>query len=32
MDMGLRGKKALVLASSRGLGKAVGAQLAARRC
>ena len=28
MDMGLRGKKALVLASSRGLGKAVAAQLA----
>ncbi|WP_433922061.1 SDR family oxidoreductase [Paenibacillus taichungensis] len=29
MDMGLRGKKALVLASSRGLGKAVATQLAA---
>ncbi|MBD8840577.1 MULTISPECIES: SDR family oxidoreductase [Paenibacillus] len=29
MDMGLQGKKALVLASSRGLGKAVAAQLAA---
>ncbi|WJH27399.1 SDR family oxidoreductase [Paenibacillus sp. CC-CFT742] len=29
MDMGLRGKKALVLASSQGLGKAVAAQLAA---
>lgn len=29
MDMGLRGKKALVLASSQGLGKAVAKQLAA---
>lgn len=29
MDMGLQGKKALVLASSQGLGKAVAAQLAA---
>ena len=32
MDMGLRGKKALVLASSRGLGKAVSRSIGNRRC